>query len=671
MNFKHFSKAVAEQFDRMKQHDLFRVKIEKDLLWTTYLTSFPEGTNTIHKERGQYDCQCCKKFIRDVGNMIAIIDGKIESIWDVETIEPYQTVADSLSKLVKHCAVDNVFLHVEKQVGIDHNFQQVGGKTITWDHFSLQLPDSFVARKTDVGTKLSLTHAAHDVLLRGLTELTTDAVETVLELVDQNSLYRGAEYRPALKSFSALQTEFCQLKTKKAKDLFVWSKLSKIHGAVASIRNTAIGTLLIDLSEGLELDQAVCKFETSIMAPSNYKRPTALVTKAQIEKAKQSIQKLGLESALERRYAYLEDITVNNILFADRNAKKKMKGDVFDDIATKVVDKKFDKVEEINIEDFLNNVLPKAKTVEILVQNRHSPNLVSLIAPVHSDAKNLFKWNNNFSWSYTGEMADSIRERVKNAGGNVVGDLRCSLSWFNYDDQDLHMMEPDGFRIYFGNKGRPSPSHGILDVDMNMGKGTTRNPVENIVYKDRNLMKPGIYTLLSNNYCKRESVDEGFEAEIEFDGMTHTVSYDKALRQGDTVAIAKIKYSRKDGFEILESLPSTNVVKDLWNVPSQSFHRVNVIMLSPNHWNDRTVGNKHYFFMIDGCVNSGKARGFFNESLSEELNEHRKVLEIVGSKMKTAESVNQLSGLGFSSTKRDSVVCRVTGSFTRVVKVLF
>ena len=44
---------------------------------------------------------------------------------------------------------------------------------------------------------------------------------------------------------------------------------------------------------------------------------------------------------------------------------------------------------------------------------------------------------------------------------------------------------------------------------------------------------------------------------------------------------------------------------------------------------------------------------------------------MVGAKMKTAESEQQLSGLGFSSTQRAAVLCRVTGSFSRVVKIVF
>lgn len=52
---------------------------------------------------------------------------------------------------------------------------------------------------------------------------------------------------------------------------------------IAKIRNTAIGTLLIDLSNGADLERAVRAYEI-IMAPANYKRPAALITKKQSEK---------------------------------------------------------------------------------------------------------------------------------------------------------------------------------------------------------------------------------------------------------------------------------------------------------------------------------------------------------------------------------------------------
>jgi hypothetical protein len=206
---------------------------------------------------------------------------------------------------------------------------------------------------------------------------------------------------------------------------------------------------------------------------------------------------------------------------------------------------------------------------------------------------------------------------------------------------------------------------------MNANQGTTRTPVENICYPDQGRMTEGIYELLVNQFRRRESNNIGFEVEIEFDGVIRTFTYAKPVKDKEFVSIAKIAYTRKAGFEIVESLPASLASREIWGLPTQTFHKVSVAMLSPNHWDEKTVGNKHYFFMLENCINDGKARGFYNEFLTSELDHHRKVFEIVGSKMKAEDSQNQMSGLGFSSTQRNSVLCRVKGSFTRTIKINF
>jgi hypothetical protein len=400
----------------------------------------------------------------------------------------------------------------------------------------------------------------------------------------------------------------------------------------------------------------------------NYKRPTSLVTKAMVEKARQTITDLGLSSALERRFAVLEDINVKDVLFADRASKKRLT-DVFDEVPVKVTNKKLDKVEEVKIEDFITKILPNITTIEILPENKHMSNFVSLISPSDMTAKHLFKWDNPFSWSYNGNVADSIKERVKNAGGNVGGEVRISLSWFNHDDLDLHVIEPNGYEIYYGNKGRKSLLGGILDVDMNV-QNLVNDPVENICYASKDKMVSGIYRVFVNPFRNRTTENPGFEIEIEINGQVMNLSYDKAVKQ--RIEVGHIIYDKSTliGFQVIPLIPETNVSKEIWNVQTNQFQKVSVMMLSPNYWNNQ-VGNKHYFFMLENCINNTNARGFFNEFLISDLDQHRKVFEIVGNKMKAESTPNQMSGVGFSSTQRNSILCRVSGTFTRTIKLIF
>lgn len=94
-------------------------------------------------------------------------------------------------------------------------------------------------------------------------------------------------------------------------------------------------------------------------------------------------------------------------------------------------------------------------------------------------------------------------------------------------------------------------------------------------------------------------------------------------------------------------------------------------MLSPNYWDGQVIGNKHYFFILDGCKNPEPTRGFFNEYLKDSLRDHRKVFEILGNNMLLPASLDQLSGLGFSSTVRADLICKLKGSFERIVKIKF
>ena len=76
-------------------------------------------------------------------------------------------------------------------------------------------------------------------------------------------------------------------------------------------------------------------------------------------------------------------------------------------------------------------------------------------------------------------------------------------------------------------------------------------------------------------------------------------------------------------------------------------------------------------FILEKCLNPDGCRGLYNEFVKNELNEHRKVFEVLGSKMMCEPSNKQLSGVGFSNTIRDEIICKVSGSFNRTLKIKF
>jgi hypothetical protein len=148
-NFSALKTAVDAKFQLMSTNVLFFTSASKDELWDTYLSSFEEGTNPLYLERTEHDCNCCKQFIRTMGNVVTIQDGKLVSIWDVKVEAPYQVVVDALSKLVKQHEISSIFLHDQKSVGTDHNFGTAqDGSPIRWDAIQYALKTHHTTRKS-------------------------------------------------------------------------------------------------------------------------------------------------------------------------------------------------------------------------------------------------------------------------------------------------------------------------------------------------------------------------------------------------------------------------------------------------------------------------------------------------------------------------------------------
>lgn len=280
--FKDFVKAIQKNLQQMSKDSskLFTVNVDTEELYNLYLDSFPAGTNEIYRERREYDCSCCRHFIRDVGNVVSIKNGELHTIWGINPVsdDKYNVVAAALDAYVKQKAVSGVFLKKEKRIGTPENREMLPtGKINKYEHFFVDLPEICIFKECYGHTlegDLSQFRDVRNVFKRSLDEISKESVDTVLELIAQNSLYKGAEWKKQLTEFKNYQKEYKRL-TDEQKELWTWEKSIVAGAVIGKIRNHSIGTLLVNISEGMDLDLAVRKYE-QIVAPVNYKRPKAI-----------------------------------------------------------------------------------------------------------------------------------------------------------------------------------------------------------------------------------------------------------------------------------------------------------------------------------------------------------------------------------------------------------
>lgn len=667
MEYLDFRDLVTNACNKMIKENkhLFILDVQKDLLWMAYMEAFPEGA-----VRQEFNCVNCKHFITRYGALVSI-DGNynIHSYWkDVHADGIFTKVVDNMLQVLKNAKIRNAFVTEETTMGCKCNQQILPTKEIiTWNHFYATPTSNLIMDKSQTPTFRAGVKSSHDVWVRTLSEIDYNSVQTVLDLIADDNLYRGDTY---LRQVNVLKTAFDTIESSHLKDLrldnYAWKSSCTLPESVTHILNSAIGQLLKDITETNDTEGSVRKFE-AMVAPYNYKRPKGIITKTQVENAYKTVVNLGYEDSLERRHAKVEDISVEDVIFVNRETRKRMSGG-FDSLMSETVNtskitKDFEKSAiPTTMEEFLKNIVTNASKLELFFDNKLNNNLVTLTAPVNKEAPSMFKWTNGFAWAYNGNISDAIKQRVKEVGGKVDGYMRISLHWYNYDDLDLHMESPYG-HVHYANKA------GLLDVDMNPSGGSlsaersdpkkfSRDSVENIIFSE--VPKAGTYKVFVNNFSKVENIDLGFEVEVELNGVVHTYVYDKNVPDRANVPVLNFT---SDGHNITftkEHLGSTKASKEIWGVKTQNFVEVSAICLSPNYWGNNKVGAKHYFFMLKDCKNPDAVRGYFNEYLKDELTKnHKRVFEVLASKALTPYNDNQMSGLGFIATSRNSLMVRV------------
>lgn len=161
------------------------------------------------------------------------------------------------------------------------------------------------------------------------------------------------------------------------------------------------------------------------------------------------------------------------------------------------------------------------------------------------------------------EIGDLMQfvERLQRAGAKS-GDVQISLIWNNFNDLDLHVITPRGENIFFGK--RRSRCRGELDVDMNAGAGTTREPVENI-YWGKGKAPVGKFRVAVHHFRNHGDPDPTpYELRVVVDGKTTVIqgeiSYGSPRmivyefeRIGPNLPAKSVSTSQNAGFRIISA----------------------------------------------------------------------------------------------------------------------
>ena len=570
-----FNKQLSEQFYKMCQTGkLFRCNLSGKQIWELYLASFDQDPIFRDPESTVHNCNLCKNFIHHYGNIVAIdINYNIMTLFDFIGEGEFAPVVTNLSNAIKLSKIKDVFFETFNELnslnyevckksnslfrlGTAKNVKRYTKEEaekfgvvkpndiVTFNHMYLDVPKEFVDQSgSSVETIMGEYRSANEVFERAMKEISIDTLYLVRDLINQGSLLDGQTHLYKIENIIPKKLIYDELPLKE-KVNFCWYTSYKLP--FAKFRNELIGVLCVELSEGKELNEA-CKSWNKRVDPANYMKAIAPITKRQIEEAQKFVEENEYAYSFDRRLATIDDIKVSEILHSNVGDGSLKSVSIFDSVkstSTRHKRSEFDGIEEVSIDKFMKHILPECTSVEAYLLNTHEGNMVSLTTAKIKESKPIFKWSNNYSWTFNGNLAgkSQLREAVSAKGGRVDGVFRFSHSWNelepNQSLMDLHVFMPgnihrkdDVCHETYGSGRRVGwncrsdyQSGGIQDVDYTSPAPIGYIPVENITFPNLPNMPEGKYICKVHYWSFRISGGKG-NCEIEFVGELYQYEY--------------------------------------------------------------------------------------------------------------------------------------------------
>lgn len=367
--------------------------VELDNLNAIYLANLPPD------QRQSHTCNCCRRFIERFGGLVSINpDGSLRSaIWNPETApEGYQLAAEAMALMVERSKVTGVFYWDDVEWGT----AEAGGFT----HFYVTGPMPEARRTSTAYQRAAAKREDMRTLRHALREFPRPLVLEAINLLEGDALTRAEKViGPARFLLSAHDIKS---QSPRFESNLMWLAVAKAPAGFCTPRSSMIGTLLDDLRAGKPIEQIKRSFAEK-MRGDRYQRPQAAPAAGNIAQAEKLVAQMGIEPALHRRYARIEEV---KLLWSPAAPKPHASsGGVFGHLDTKRAPARTAghiTGQTMTWAKFRATVLPKASKIEFFL--RSSRSFAGFLTAVNPDAPPILQWDraeqrNPFShYVYTG-----------------------------------------------------------------------------------------------------------------------------------------------------------------------------------------------------------------------------------------------------------------------------
>lgn len=390
-------------------------------LFTTFLENLPA------EYRQHYTCNACRRFVDRFGGLVFIDDMNQTwpAIWPDEVPPFFAFAVEAIVQKVKAAKVTGVFL----------SNKTVWGEPVTgeWHHMSVKMDTPLIKPSALYTMEQLMAERKEDfkMLMGALQEYDLSTATQALRILESDTLYRADKVKGVGLFFANLSRDWHAAKRARIKDNVVWKAVAQAHAGFCHVKSSMIGTLLDDIKAGLAYEDVAARFKAK-MNPLQYQRPQVAPSAGNIEQAEKIVEKLGVASALRRRFARLEEVPT---IWKPVEAKAPgLQKGVFDHL--KAVPKGAEGMDlpEVTMtwEKFAREILPKALKMEVWTPTRGS--FCALTTAVDPDAAPILQWDtpevrNPVAWYLYSNGSSPAQWSIRSGWNDLTGICLKPTHW--------------------------------------------------------------------------------------------------------------------------------------------------------------------------------------------------------------------------------------------------